>query len=164
IQKAVTAAIRSVGKDQALGDFRTVDQIKEQNMTGDRLQMTLLVIFGSVALLLSALGIYGVISYSVEQRTQELGIRAALGATQSSLLGLVVTRGVVLTAIGLVIGVGGAIGLTRLMKSMLYGIGERDPLTMGAVAIALAIVSVLACYVPSRRATKVDPLVALRYE
>ena len=124
----------------------------------------MLTIFGSVALLLAALGIYGVISYSVKQRMQELGIRAALGASESSLLRLVVMRGLVLTIVGLVIGAGGAFGLTRLMKSLLFGIGEHDPLTMGSVAATLAVVSVLACYVPSRRATKADPMVALRYE
>jgi putative ABC transport system permease protein len=164
LQKAVTAAIHSVGKDQALGDFRTVDQIKDQQMTGNRLQVTLISIFGGVALFLSALGIYGVISYSVGQRMHEMGIRAALGASGGSLLRLVLIRGLILTMIGLAIGVGGAIGLTRLMKSILFGVGERDPLTMAGVAITLALVSVLACYVPSRRATKVDPMVALRYE
>jgi putative ABC transport system permease protein len=164
LQKAVAAAIHSVGKDQALGDFRTVDQIKEQQLTANRLQVALISIFAGVALFLAALGIYGVLSYSVGQRMHEMGIRAALGASGASLLRLVLTRGLILTTIGLVLGVGGAIGLTRLMKSILFGVGERDPMTMAGVAVTLALVSVFACYVPSRRATKVDPMVALRYE
>jgi putative ABC transport system permease protein len=124
----------------------------------------LLGIFATVALLLAGIGIYGVLSYSVAQRTQELGIRAALGATERNLLRLVLSRGVVLTVIGLVLGVAGSLGLTRLMASLLYGVGARDPATMMAVAALLAVVAVIACYVPARRATKIDPLVALRSE
>jgi putative ABC transport system permease protein len=117
-----------------------------------------------VALLLAGLGIYGVISYSVVQRTQEIGIRAALGATQAKLLQLVLSRGVVLTVVGLVVGVLGSLALTRLMASLLYGVGARDPATMVLVGALLAIVGVIACYVPARRATMIDPLMALRYE
>jgi len=105
-----------------------------------------------------------VISYSVEQRTHELGIRAALGASQGSLLGLVLIRGLALTAIGLAIGVAGSLAVTRQMKSLLFGVGAQDPMTMVAVAAILSAVAVTACYVPSRRATKADPTVALRYE
>jgi predicted permease len=161
LQKSIGAAIRSVNKDQALNDIRTVDQIKEQSMAGNRLQTTLLVIFGATALVLAGLGIYGVISYSVAQRTHEIGIRAALGATSNSLLRMVLGRGLVLTSIGLVIGVGGALGLTRLMATILYGVGARDPATLVLVAAVLATVAAAACYVPARRATKVDPMVAL---
>jgi putative ABC transport system permease protein len=164
LQKSVEAAIHSVNKDQPVTDILTVDRIKEQSMGSNRLQSVLLGIFGVLALLLSAVGIYGVISYSVAQRTQELGIRAALGASKPGLLWLVLRRGLILTLAGLVIGVGGALGLTRLMASLLYNVGERDPMTMTAVAAVLVAVAVLACYVPARRATKVDPLVALRYE
>ena len=120
--------------------------------------------FRAVALLLAALGIYGVISYSVEQRTHELGIRAALGASQRSLLGLVLIRGLALTGIGLAIGLAGSLAVTRQMKSLLFGVGAQDPMTMIAVAAILAAVAITACYVPSRRATKADPMVALRYE
>ena len=164
LSKAITAAIHGVGKDQALGDFRTVDQIREQALVGDRLQATLLGIFASVALLLAALGIYGVISYSVEQRTHELGIRAALGASEGSLLRLVLIRGLALTGTGLAIGLAGSLAVTRQMKSLLFGIGAQDPTTMIAVAVILSFVAITACYVPSRRATKADPMVALRYE
>jgi len=164
LAKAISAAIHSVGKDQALGDFRTVDQIREQALVGNRLQATLLGIFASVALLLAALGIYGVISYSVEQRTHELGIRAALGASERSLLGLVLIRGLVVTGIGLAIGLAGSLAVTRQMKSLLFGISAQDPTTMIVVAAILAAVAIAACYVPSRRATKADPMIALRYE
>ena len=114
--------------------------------------------------MLSGIGIYGVISYSVAQRTHELGIRAALGASVGSLLRLVLSRGVVLTGLGLLIGLGGALGLTRLMANLLYGVGARDPATVISVAGVLAAVAMIACYVPARRATKIDPIVALRYE
>jgi putative ABC transport system permease protein len=164
LPKAITAAIHSVGKDQALGDFRTVDQIREQALVGDRLQATLLGIFASVALLLAALGIYGVISYSVTQRTHELGIRAALGASEQNLLRLVLVRGLTLTGVGLAIGLAGSLAVTRQMKSLLFGIGAQDPTTMITVAVILSFVAITACYVPSRRATKADPMVALRYE
>jgi putative ABC transport system permease protein len=164
LPKAITAAIHSVGKDQALGDFRTVDQIREQALVGDRLQATLLGIFASVALLLAALGIYGVISYSVKQRTHELGIRAALGASEQNLLRLVLVRGLTLTGVGLAIGLAGSLAVTRQMKSLLFGIGAQDPTTMITVAVILSFVAITACYVPSRRATKADPMVALRYE
>ena len=164
LANAIRAAVHSVGKDQALGDFRTVDQIKDQALAGNRLQATLMGIFAGVALLLAALGIYGVISYSVEQRTHELGIRAALGASKQRLLRLVLLRGLALTAIGLAIGLAGSLAVTRQMKSILFGVGAQDPATMIEVAAILAAVAVIACYIPSRRATKADPMVALRYE
>jgi len=164
LQRAITAAIRRINKDQAISDVRTVEQIREQAMGTRRLQSMLLTVFGGVALILAGLGVYGVISYSVVQRTRELGIRAALGASQSSLLRLALDRGILLTVLGLIIGVGGALALTRLMAALLYGVGPRDPATMVSAAVVLGLVAVAASYVPSRRATRVDPLVALRYE
>jgi putative ABC transport system permease protein len=163
-QKSIEAAIHRVDKDQALTDIRTIDQIKEQSMATNRLQSVLMGIFAAVALLLAGIGIYGVISYSVAQRTQEMGIRAALGATKGHLLSLVLGRGVALALVGLAIGVAASLALTRLMASLLYGVGARDPLTMGIVGALLASVALAACYVPARRATKVDPMVALRYD
>jgi predicted permease len=164
LQKAIAAAIHSVRKDQAITDVRTVEQIREQAMAGRRLQSALLALFGTVALVLAGLGVYGVISYSVAQRTREMGIRAALGASKPSLIRLVFNRGAWLTAAGLAIGIAGALALTRLMGNLLYNVSPRDPATITAVAVALAAVAGLASYVPARRATKVDPVVALRYE
>ena len=133
-------------------------------MASDRLESLLLAVFAGIAMLLSAIGIYGVISYSVAQRTQELGIRAALGASATNLLGLVLRSGMLMTGLGLVLGFAGALGLTRWMASLLYGVSERDPLTIVAVGGILGCVALLACYIPAYRATKVDPMVALRYE
>jgi len=164
LQKPITAAIRGVNKDQAISDIRSVDQIRDQAMGGRRLVSVLLGTFATVALVLAGIGIYGVISYNVAQRTREMGIRAALGATERSLLRLILDRGVRLTLIGIAIGVAGAIGLTRLMAAILFGVGARDPVTMIAVGVILAGVAILASYVPARRATRVDPVVALRYE
>jgi putative ABC transport system permease protein len=164
LQKAIAAAIHSVRKDQAITDVRTVEQIREQALAGRRLQSALLALFGAVALVLAGLGVYGVISYTVAQRTREMGIRAALGASKPSLMRLVFNRGAWLTAAGLAIGIAGALALTRLMGNLLYNVSPRDPATITAVAVALAAVAGLASYVPARRATKVDPVVALRYE
>jgi putative ABC transport system permease protein len=164
LAKPISAAIWSVSKDQALTDIRTVTQIRDLQVAGRRVGSILLGTFSTVALLLAGIGIYGVISYSVAQRTREMGIRAALGASEQRLLRLVLDRGVLLAGIGLVIGLAGALALGKLMTSMVFGIGARDPVTMVAVAIILATVALVASYVPARRATKVDPVVALRYE
>jgi putative ABC transport system permease protein len=164
LQKSIVDAIHGVNKDQAVVDLRTIDQIKDQSLSGQRLSSTLLSVFGAVAVVLAGIGIYGVLSYSVAQRTHEIGIRAALGASRSGILRLVLRRGVALTVLGLALGLGGAVGLTRLMANMLFGVSARDPTTMAAVAVVLGAVAIAACYIPARRATNVDPLVALRYE
>jgi len=164
LTSAIHAAVHAVDKDQAIADLETLEQIKSGTVSSDRMQTMLLAIFAALALLLAAIGIYGVISYSVTQRTHELGIRAALGASRGSLLGMVIRRGMQLTLIGLAIGAAGALALTRLLASLLFGISPRDPVTLIGVAAVLSAVALLACYIPARRAAAVDPLVALRYE
>ena len=161
---AIAAAVHEVDKNQALAHVQTLDQIKSASVADDRLQTLLLAIFAALALLLAAVGIYGVISYSVTQRTHEIGIRAALGASRRGLLALVIRRGMMLTLAGLVFGLAGSLALTRLLSSLLFGISPRDPVTLLAVVAILAGVALLACYIPARRAASIDPTVALRYE
>ena len=164
LEKAMRAAIYSLDKDQALTEVKTLEQIKTESLAGDRLQSILLAVFASIALLLAAVGIYGVISYAVTQRTGEIGIRTALGASRGNLLGLILRHGFGMTAVGLALGFAGALGLTRLLATMLFGVGAWDPLTLTADAGMLGCVALLACYLPARRALQVDPVVALRYE
>jgi putative ABC transport system permease protein len=139
-------------------------QVSAESVSRRRFAMQLVGLFGILALLLAAVGIYGVIAYSVTQRTREIGIRVALGASRSEILRWVLKQGMVLTMAGVVIGLVGAFSLTRLLRSLLFGVGPTDIVTYGVLAILLTIVALIACYFPARRATKVDPLVALRYE
>lgn len=162
LSRAITQAVHQVDGNQVVSDVRTLDQIKSESTASTRLRTTLLAVFAGLALLLSAIGIYGVISYTVAQRTHEIGVRAALGAPGSVLLRMVVANGLTLTIIGLVLGFAGALGLTRLLATLLFGVGARDPLTLIGSATVLTTVALLACYVPARRAARMDPLVALR--
>jgi putative ABC transport system permease protein len=161
---AVRKEVRAIDNELPVAEISTMDQILSKSISRSRFNMMLLVTFAALAGLLAAIGIYGVMSYTVAQSTREIGIRMALGAQQNDVLRLVVGQGLVLILLGLGIGFAGAFGLTRLMASLLFGVTVTDPVTFGGVSAVLMIVATLACYVPARRATKVDPLVALRYE
>ncbi len=161
---SIRSAIDGVNSSQAFSDVKTMDQIKSETIVGPRFQTILLAAFSGLALALAAVGIYGLISYSVAQRTHEMGIRGALGASVPDLLRLVLRNGLTLTALGLIFGLIGSLALTRLLQTLLFGVGVRDPFTMALSSAILLVVSLLACYVPARRAAKVDPAVALRYE
>jgi putative ABC transport system permease protein len=143
---------------------QTMDEVAAASFAARRFNMSLLALFAVLALVLAAVGIYGVMSYAVTQRTQEIGIRMALGARAVDVLKLIIRNGLTLTLIGVVLGMGGAMALTRLMSTLLFGVTPTDKLTFLAVSGVLIFVALLACYIPARRATKVDPLVALRYE
>jgi putative ABC transport system permease protein len=161
---AVRNEVGAINKDVPLFAVQTMTQRIGSQLATDRVIAVLLSVFGGCALLLAAIGIYGVVGYAVAQRTHEIGIRIALGADQRDILKLIVSQGMVLTAIGAGIGLVLALAATQLLKSLLFGISATDPLTFVSVVVVLVGVALLACYLPARRAMKVDPLVALRYE
>jgi len=142
----------------------TMQEVAASSFAARRFNMLLLTLFAGLALMLAAIGIYGVMAYTVTQRTQEIGIRMALGARTLDVLRLVIRNGLALVSLGVVLGLAGAYALTRLMTSLLFGVTPTDRLTLAIVSTVLFLVALLACYIPARRATKVDPLVALRYE
>ncbi|HSB26695.1 MAG TPA: FtsX-like permease family protein, partial [Pyrinomonadaceae bacterium] len=142
----------------------TMGEVSAESFAARRFNMSLLTVFAGLALVLAAIGIYGVMSYAVTQRTQEIGIRMALGARTVDVLKLVLRNGMMLVLIGIALGLVGAFALTRLMVTLLFGVTPTDTMTMGLVSAVLVVVAFLACFIPARRATKVDPLVALRYE
>ncbi|MGH9836142.1 MAG: FtsX-like permease family protein, partial [Blastocatellia bacterium] len=144
--------------------FAAMEEVFARSVANRRYNVLLLGVFAGLALLLAVIGIYGVMSYAVSQNTREIGIRLALGAQARDVVKLVVGHGLALTGIGVVIGLVAAFALTRLMVTLLYGVKASDPLTFGLIALLLLIVALLACYLPARRATKVDPVVALRHE
>jgi ABC-type antimicrobial peptide transport system permease subunit len=141
-----------------------MDQVEESSEGQLDLVMRMLAAFAGVATLLAVVGLYGVISYWVVRRTREIGIRQALGAEQRKIVALVIMQGLRPSVVGLILGVGAAFGLTRFLRDLLYQVGAADPMTFFAVAALFLVVAMLACYVPARRATKVDPMIALRYE
>lgn len=161
---AVRNQIHEIDPDQPISNIRTMDEVLGDETAQRRLGMTLLAVFAALALLLAALGIYGVLAYFVVQHTQEIGVRLALGAPRYDILALVLKKGLTLALLGVGIGLGAAFALTSLMASLLFGMSATDPRTFGLVGLLLLSVALLACYLPARRATNVDPMIALRYE
>jgi putative ABC transport system permease protein len=162
MSKSIAAVIRSVDPDLPMADVKSMDHLLEESVGGERFGAVLFGGFAFVALALAAFGIYGVMSFSVAQRTREIGLRMALGAGEGQVLGLIMKEGLTLGIIGLLIGLLGSYGIGTLMKSMLYGIGSIDAVAFSAVAAILLFSALIACYIPARRATHVDPMAALR--
>ena len=164
VASAVRQAVWQIDHDQPVIQMRTMQDVIAESIWRQHVCASMLGIFAAIALLLSAVGIYGVLSYSVSRRTHEIGIRSALGATRRNILRMIVGEGLLLASVGVAAGILAALGLTRLLAELLYGVRPRDPLTFAALSLLLGGVAVLATYVPARRAAKVDPMVALRYE
>ncbi len=164
LSAAVRKQVLEADGQLAIAHERSLDQVVSEATARQNFNMTLLSVFAGIALLLAAIGIYGMLSYSVEQRSQEIGIRMALGAQGRDVLRMVVGQGMKLAGLGIVIGLAAAFGLSRLLTALLFGVKPNDPLTFVSIGLLLALVALLACWLPARRATRIDPLVALRYE
>ncbi len=161
---AVRGRVAALNKDQAVFNVRTMEQIVAQSVAPRRFSTLLLTVFAAVALVLAGVGIYGMMSYAVTQRTREIGVRMALGAKVSDVLKLVIGQGMKLVLVGVALGLVASVALTRTIKSLLFGVSATDPATFAAIAVLLALVALLACFIPARRATRVNPLTALRGE
>ena len=161
---AARGQVKALDPDQPIYNIRTMDEIRGESIAPQRLNLLLMSIFAGLAFVLAIVGIYGVMSYAVTQRTHEIGIRMAIGAQPRDVFRMILGQGMFLAIIGMVAGLAGAFALTRLMATMLFTIKPTDPLTFGSVAILLIAVALIACYIPGRRATKVDPVNSLRYE
>ena len=164
LENEIGQAVESVNASLPSADMHTLEYYYSKSMARTSFTLVMLALAGGMALLLGVVGLYGVIAYSVSQRTQELGIRMALGAQKRHVLKLVLIQGMTLTLIGVAIGIAGAFVLTNFLSSLLYGVKPTDPLMFGTVSFILISAAMLACYFPAKRATKVDPIVALRYE
>jgi len=164
LSAAIRNEMRQLDPSLPVRNLRSMEQLVSRSIAPQRFNLSLLSLFSALGLLLAGVGIYGVMAYSVSQRTREIGLRMALGAQARDVLKLVVMQGMALALVGVAIGLIASFALTRLMKNLLFGVGATDPATLTGVALLLTCVALLACYIPARRATKVDPLVALRYE
>jgi putative ABC transport system permease protein len=161
---AVRGQAQALNPNQPVYNVRTMEQIVASSISGERFSLTLFALFAGLALALAAVGVYGVMSNTVGQRTHEIGVRLALGAPPRRVLRLILTQGLRLTLVGVGAGLLVSFALTRVMQRLLYGVSATDPLTFAGVALLLTLTALLACWIPARRATKVDPLVALRRE
>jgi putative ABC transport system permease protein len=164
LTSAIRGAVREIDKDQAIFGICTMDQLIVNSVSTRRVTLILLGLFSTLALVLAGIGIYGVISYSVAQRTHEIGIRMALGAQKADVMRMVLGQGVKIAGAGVAIGLAASLALTRLLANLLFSVSAADPLTFVAVAVTLILVAMLACYIPARRTLHVDPMIALRYE
>ena len=156
--------VKSLDSEQPIYSPRTMGDIRAESVAPERLNLTLLSLFAGIALVLAIVGIYGVMSYAVTQRTREIGIRMAIGASRTDVFKMILGQGMKLTLLGVGIGLLGAFALTRLMATMLFGVEPTDATTFGSIAVLLITIALLACYLPGRRATKVEPTISLRYE
>ena len=161
---AIRGVVASIDKEQPIFRIATMQEVVNASVSTRRITLILLGLFSGLALVLAAIGIYGVVSYSVAQRAREIGIRMALGAQRGDVLRLVLAQGGKISVAGIVIGSAASLGLTRLMAKLLYSVSAVDPATFAAVAFVLALIAMVACYIPARRTLRVDPLIALRHE
>jgi putative ABC transport system permease protein len=161
---AVRGAVRSVDASVPIGEPMTMEAIIRRSVWKPRLYGGMFAVFAAIAVLLAAAGVYGVVAYSVAQRTHEIGIRMALGAAARDVVAMVVNQGARMALLGVVLGLAGALGLTRLLRTLLYGVAPTDPLTFILVPLVLGVTALAASWVPARRASRVDPMEALRYE
>jgi putative ABC transport system permease protein len=164
LASAVRGVVASIDKEQPIFGIATMQEVVNASVSTRRVTLVLLGLFSGLALALAAIGIYGVVSYSVTQRAKEIGIRVALGAQRRDVLGLVLQQGGKIALIGIAIGSAASFGLTRLMATLLYSVSAFDPATFAEVAFVLACLAMLACYIPARRALRLDPMIALRHE
>jgi len=164
LTSSIRAVVASIDRNQPISAIRTMDELIQESVGSRRLTLILLGTFSALALVLAGIGIYGVISYSVAQRTQEIGIRMALGAGRPDVMGMILLQGARIALAGLILGMLTAFGLTRYLEKLLFSVSPADPAIFGIVALVLALVALLACYIPARRTLRVDPMTALRYE
>jgi putative ABC transport system permease protein len=164
LSAAIRSEVLSLDKDLPVTEVKTLDEVANAAVSGARFTLLLVGLFGGLALVLAVIGLYGVMAYSVSQRSREIGIRIALGAERRDILRMVIGKGALLASTGIVIGLGGALGLTRFLQGLLFGVSATDVVVFAVVPLVLAIVALAACYVPARRATRIDPMLALRYE
>jgi putative ABC transport system permease protein len=161
---ALRATVAEVDRNLPIFNIRTLDEYVAEQLWQPRQTMTLLAMFGAIAVVLAMIGVYGLMAYAIRQRTHEIGIRMALGASRRDVLRLVIAQGLLLVALGVAIGIAGSFALTRLLGTLLWGVTPTDPLTYVVVIMTLVTVAMLACYLPARRALFIEPMIALRHE